>query len=73
MKTIFPVVALVAAAAFSIATTSGEAQKSRYGALANMPFVAGYIAKDNVPTLLDESFFERGVQTYFRAVSALNH
>jgi len=71
-KIIFPAAAVVGAAAFAIAATRGEAQKSRYDELANLPFVAGYIAKDHVPTLIDESFFERGVQTYLWAVPALN-
>ena len=46
--------------------------QSHYDDLANLPFVAGYIAKGNVPTLLDESFFERSVQTYLWAIPALN-
>jgi len=72
MKTIFLAVALVGAGAYAIATTPEEVQKSRYHLLADMPFVSGYIARDHVPALLDESFFQRGVQTYLWAVPALN-
>jgi len=72
MKTIFFAVALVGAGAYAIATTPEAVQKSRYHLLADMPFVSGYIARDHVPALLDESFFQRGVQTYLWAVPALN-
>ena len=72
MKTIIFAVALVGAGAYAIATTRDEVQKSRYHLLADMPFVSGYIARDHVPALLDESFFQRGVQTYLWAVPALN-
>ena len=49
---------LVAAALTLAFTTATRAQApSHYDELANMPFKEGYIAKDNVPTLLDESFF----------------
>jgi hypothetical protein len=40
--------------------------------LANLPFQEGYIAKDDVPVLLDELFFQRAVQTYLWALPALN-
>ena len=49
-----------------------QAQESRYDHLANLPFKEGYIPKGDVPTLLDESFFQRGVQTYLWALPALN-
>src|SRR5689334_22391067 len=57
--------------AFTTATTMAQDQ-SHYDELSNMPFKEGYVAKDNVPTLLDESFFERAVQTYLWAMPALN-
>ena len=75
MKTTNPyklVAALAGAVAFTMAPTRVQAQESRYEDLANLPFVAGYIAKDNTPALLDESFFERAVQTYLWAIPALN-
>ena len=65
---------LIAAAltlAFTTATPMAQAQ-SHYDDLANLPFQAGYIAKDNTPTLLEESFFQRAVQTYLWALPALN-
>jgi hypothetical protein len=52
---------LVAAAltlGFTTATTMAQDQ-SHYDELSNMPFKEGYIAKDNVPTLLDDLFFQR--------------
>jgi hypothetical protein len=65
---------LVAAALSLAFSTATRAQApSHYDELANVPFKEGYIAKkDNVQTLLDESSFERGVQTYLWAVPALN-
>jgi hypothetical protein len=45
---------------------------SHYDDLANLPFKDGYVAKDKAPTLLDELFFERAVQTYLWAQPALN-
>jgi len=54
--------ALVSLLAF--ATTIAQAQTSRYDELANLPFKEGYIAKDNTRLLLDDLFFQRGVQTY---------
>ena len=75
MKTTNPykfVAALAGAVAFTMAPTRVQAQESRYEDLANLPFVAGYIAKGNAPTLLDELFFQRAVQTYLWALPALN-
>jgi hypothetical protein len=40
--------------------------------LTRVPFNEGYIAKAEVPTLLDELFFQRAVQTYLWALPALN-
>ena len=40
--------------------------------LADLPFKDGYIPKGNVPTLLDELFFQRAVQSYLWALPALN-
>jgi hypothetical protein len=70
-STIQTLVVAALALAFTTATTMAQDQ-SHYDELSNMPFKEGYVAKDNVPTLLDESFFERGVQTYLWAVPALN-
>src|SRR4029077_13712357 len=75
MKTTNPyklVAALAGAVAFTMAPTRVQAQESRYEDLANLPFVAGYVAKGNAPTLLDELFFQRAVQTYLWALPALN-
>ena len=44
----------------------------RYDELANMPFKEGYIAKGNMPILLDDLFFQRATQTYLWALPALN-
>ena len=46
--------------------------QSLYETLAGLPYKEGYIPKDDVPTLLDESFFQRAVQTYLWALPALN-
>jgi hypothetical protein len=46
--------------------------QSHYDDLANLPFQAGYIAKDNKQALLTELFFQRAVQTYLWALPALN-
>jgi hypothetical protein len=62
---------LVGALVFTIAAPIAQAQ-SRYDDLANMPYDKGYIAKDHVPILLDELFFERAAQTYLWALPALN-
>ena len=71
MKSVF--IRSLAATALAAFTTATMAQaQSRYDELANMPFVQGYVAKDNVRKLLDESFFERGVQAYLWAMPALN-
>ncbi len=68
----FPVVALASSLAFTMVATRVEAQESRYGDLANVPFVNGYIPKDNVPELVENLFFQRAVQTYLWALPALN-
>ena len=71
MKSVF--IRSLAATALAAFTTATMAQaQSRYDELANLPFVQGYVAKDNVRKLLDESFFERGVQAYLWAMPALN-
>jgi hypothetical protein len=54
-----------------VTATTTQAQ-SHYDDLVNLPFQAGYIAKDHAPTLLDESSFQRAVQTYLWALPALN-
>jgi hypothetical protein len=46
--------------------------KHRYDELGNLPFKEGFIARDKEQTLLDESFFQRAVQTYLWALPALN-
>ena len=44
-----------------------------YERLANLPFEQGYIAKERVPTLLEESFFSaRPCRRYLWALPALN-
>jgi hypothetical protein len=68
---------LLAATLFGVVAISGItpqalAQDSRYDELARLPFKDGYIAKDKVPTLLDELYFERAAQTYLWALPALN-
>ena len=40
--------------------------------LADLPFQDGYIPKGDTPTLTDELFFQRAVQTYLWALPALN-
>jgi hypothetical protein len=45
---------------------------THYDELANLPFKEGYLANDNVKTLLDELFFQRAVQTYLWALPSLN-
>jgi hypothetical protein len=51
--------------------TMANAQ-ARFDELAKLPFQEGYVARENVPTLMDELFFQRAVQTYFWALPALN-
>ena len=68
---IHSLVVVALALAFTTATPMAQAQ-SRYEDLANLPFKEGYIAKDNVQTLLEELFFERAVQSYLWALPALN-
>jgi hypothetical protein len=63
--------ALVVTLAFTTAIPMAQAQ-SRYDELANLPFKEGFIAKDKDQELLDESFFQRAVQTYLWALPALN-
>lgn len=72
MRTIFMHSLTATALALAFTTTAMAQAPSRYDELANLPFVEGYIAKDNVQKLLDESFFERGVQAYLWALPALN-
>jgi hypothetical protein len=57
--------------AFTIAPAITQAQ-SQYENLADMPFKEGYIPKSDTPTLTDELFFQRAVQTYLWALPALN-
>src|SRR5271165_5714760 len=64
---------LLGAALFCpLAMTNAQAQSSHYDELANLPYQAGYVAKENTQTLLDELFFERAAQTYLWALPALN-
>src|SRR5882672_9653270 len=66
---------LVAALACGVASTAAapiaQAQ-SHYQKLADLPFKEGYIPKGDAPTLTDELFFERAVQTYLWALPVLN-
>jgi hypothetical protein len=71
MKSAF-VRSLVAIALAAFTTTAMAQAQSGYNELADMPFVQGYIASDNGQKLLDESFFQRGVQAYLWAIPALN-
>jgi hypothetical protein len=48
------------------------AQTLRYGALANLPYNAGYMAKEDTQAPLDELFCRRAVQSYIWALPALN-
>lgn len=72
MKTKTILVAALVGALTSITATPMAQAQSHYDELANLPFQAGYIAKDNKQTLLTELFFERAVQTYLWALPALN-
>ena len=49
-----------------------QAQPSPDDALSNLPYNAGYMAKEDTQLLLDELFFQRAVQTYLWALPALN-
>jgi len=63
------------AAVLAVATTTASPMaraQSFYDQLADMPFKEGYIAKDDVPTLLNDLFFQRAAQTYLWALPALN-
>ena len=60
---------MAAALAVTITTAAPLAQaQSHYDQLANLPFKEGYITKDNEPTLLNDLFFQRAVQTYLWAL-----
>ena len=72
MQSIFIHRLMAAALALGFTTTAMAQAPSHYDELANLPFKDGYIAKGNVPTLLDELFFQRAVQTYLWALPALN-
>ena len=71
-KTIALVSAVVGALAMPGHASQALAQNSRFDELADMPFKEGYIAKGDVPTLLNDLFFQRSVQTYLWALPALN-
>jgi hypothetical protein len=53
-------------------TAGVSAETTRYDELAGLPFKEGYVAKENVPVLMDELFFQRAVQTYLWALPSLN-
>jgi hypothetical protein len=63
---------LVGALAMGGYASQAVAQNSSFDELANLPFKEGYIAKSNVPILLDDLFFQRATQTYLWALPALN-
>jgi hypothetical protein len=64
---------LTSAVAISCTTHSpGTHAASQYAKLADLPFKEGYILKGDAPTLTDELFFQRAVQTYLWALPALN-
>lgn len=50
-------------------TTPSQAQ-SHYDKMADLPFQEGYVPKGDTPTLTDELFFQRAVQTYLWALPA---
>ena len=50
------------------AVTSSAHAESQYEKLAGLPFTEGYIPKGDAPTLTDELFFQRAVQTYLWAM-----
>ena len=72
MKTKLITTAVANALAFAAAIPLAQAQSTHYDNLANLPFQAGYVAKDDAPVLLDELFYQRAVQTYLWALPALN-
>jgi len=47
-------------------------QQSHYDKLATMPYVGGYLQKEDISALKQELFFQRGVQAYIWATPALN-
>jgi hypothetical protein len=51
---------------------AGGSAASRYDALANLSYEAGYLPRAETQPLLDELFFQRAVQTYIWALPALN-
>jgi hypothetical protein len=64
----FPCLHSLVVGALALAFTTAPAMTqapSHYDELANLPFKDGYIAKGDVPTLLNESFFERGCRPTF--------
>src|SRR5882672_2307321 len=67
--------ALTAGAALMVGLGFGspaQAQPSRYDSLSNLPYSAGYVAKEDTQLLLDELFFQRAVQIYLWAQPVLN-
>lgn len=46
--------------------------QSHFHELADLPFEKGYVSPSDAPALIDESFFQRAVQTYLWALPALN-
>jgi hypothetical protein len=72
MKTKTLLAAALVGALATITATSMAQSQSHYEKLADLPFKDGYIPKSDTPTLTDELFFERAVQTYLWALPALN-
>ena len=63
---------IFAFAALVFANSPSTAQTLRSDALANAPFTQGFLAKPDIAALKDELAFQRAVQAYLWAISALN-
>jgi len=75
MKTTYKQNLLAAALAGALAIISirpAQAQTSRYGELANLPFAEGRPTEATAQTLRDELLFQRATQTYLWALPLLN-
>ncbi|UIK14305.1 DUF1254 domain-containing protein (plasmid) [Rhizobium leguminosarum] len=73
MRPVFASGLIAAAMALVLTIPTANAQgPSHYDELSTLPFEDSYVAKDDVPKLLDELYFERAVQTYLWALPALN-
>jgi hypothetical protein len=64
--------AIVVTWVLAFATAPMTHAQSHYEKLADLPFKEGYVPKGDAPTLTDELFFQRAVQTYLWALPAIN-